>query len=63
MIDKTRLQNAFEFVVIAGARARQLMRGAEPRVERAEQKPIKIAQREVLDRKVEKVERAEKGEQ
>jgi DNA-directed RNA polymerase subunit K/omega len=50
------MTNSFEFVVIAGARARQLMRGAVPRVEGTE-KPVKIAQREVVERKVEKIER------
>jgi DNA-directed RNA polymerase subunit K/omega len=49
------MSNSFEFVVIAGARARQLMRGAVPRVESSE-KPVKIAQREVVARKVEKIE-------
>jgi DNA-directed RNA polymerase subunit K/omega len=47
-------QNRFEFVVIAGMRARQLLAGAEPR--EAGVKKIAIAQREVLRRKVEKVE-------
>ena len=33
MIDKTsKLPNSFEFVVTAGARARQLMAGSTPRV-------------------------------
>ena len=46
--------NRFEFVVIASARARQLLRGAEPR--EAGEKKVTIAQREVLRRKVEKLE-------
>ena len=46
--------NRFEFVVIASARARQLLRGALPR--EAGEKTVTIAQREVLRRKVEKVE-------
>ena len=46
-------ENRFEFVAIASARARQLLRGAEPR--EAGEKTIAIAQREVLRRKVEKV--------
>lgn len=45
--------NRFEFVVIASARARQLMRGALPR--EGGEKKISIAQREVLRRKVEKM--------
>lgn len=47
-------ENRFEFVVIASARARQLLRGAVPR--ETGEKKITIAQREVLRRKVEKLE-------
>ena len=47
-------QNRFEFVVVAGKRARQLLAGAQPREEGL--KKVTIAQREVLRRKVEKVE-------
>ena len=46
-------ENRFEFVVLAGARARQLLRGATPR--EAGDKKTTIAQREVLRRKVEKI--------
>jgi DNA-directed RNA polymerase subunit K/omega len=46
--------NRFEFVVVASARARQLLRGAVPR--EAGNKKVTIAQREVLRHKVEKVE-------
>ena len=46
-------ENRFEFVVIAGKRARQLLAGALPREDG--EKKITIAQREVLRRKVEKV--------
>jgi DNA-directed RNA polymerase omega subunit len=45
--------NRFEFVVLAGQRARQLLRGAVPR--ESGEKKITIAQREVLRRKVEKL--------
>lgn len=45
--------NRFEFVVLAGQRARQLLRGALPR--EAGEKKVTIAQREVLRRKVEKL--------
>jgi DNA-directed RNA polymerase subunit K/omega len=45
--------NRFEFVVLAGQRARQLLAGATPR--ESGEKKITIAQREVLRRKVEKV--------
>jgi DNA-directed RNA polymerase subunit K/omega len=47
-------ENRFEFVVIASARAHQLLRGAQPR--EAGEKKVTIAQREVLTRKVEKIE-------
>ncbi|MBI2828533.1 MAG: DNA-directed RNA polymerase subunit omega [Acidobacteria bacterium] len=49
--------NRFEFVVLAGMRARQLLRGAVPH--EAGEKKITIAQREVLRRKVEKIEEAQ----
>ena len=48
-------EDRFEFVVIASQRARQLLRGALPREEG--EKKVTIAQREVLRRKVVKVER------
>jgi DNA-directed RNA polymerase omega subunit len=47
-------ENRFEFVVLASARARQLLRGAVPREDG--DKKVTIAQREVLRRKVEKIE-------
>jgi DNA-directed RNA polymerase subunit K/omega len=47
-------ENRFEFVVLASARARQLLRGAQPR-EQGDTK-VTIAQREVLRRKVVKTE-------
>ena len=46
-------ENRFEFVVVASARARQLLAGAVPREEGT--KKVTIAQREVLRRKVEKI--------
>jgi DNA-directed RNA polymerase subunit K/omega len=46
-------ENRFEFVVVASARARQLLAGAVPREEGV--KKVTIAQREVLRRKVEKI--------
>lgn len=45
--DRSKLPNAFEFVSVAGARARQLLQGCTPRVEGPE-KPARLAQREVL---------------
>jgi DNA-directed RNA polymerase omega subunit len=56
MIDRSKLQNSFEFVVTAGARARQLLAGSVPRVEVGEHKKTTIAQREVMTRQVEKIE-------
>ena len=49
--------NKFEYVVVAGARARQLLKGCTPRVE-AHNKPARTAMKEVKQRKVEKVQNA-----
>jgi DNA-directed RNA polymerase subunit K/omega len=46
-------ENRFEFVVLAGLRARQLLAGALPR--ESGEKKITIAQREVLRHKVERI--------
>ena len=46
-------EKRFEFVAIASARARQLLKGALPR--ESGEKKVTIAQREVLRRKVVKV--------
>ena len=56
-MERTPKENRFEFVVLAGKRARQLMSGAVPR--EAGEKKITIAQREILRRKVVKVEESE----
>ena len=53
-MERSPKENRFEFVVIAGARARQLLKGAVPR--EAGEKTITIAQREVLRGKVVKIE-------
>ncbi|PYR67482.1 MAG: hypothetical protein DMF87_00585 [Acidobacteria bacterium] len=50
-------ENRFEFVVLAGKRARQLLAGAVPREEG--NKKIAIAQKEILRRKVVKVDDAQ----
>jgi DNA-directed RNA polymerase omega subunit len=57
VIDRTDVPNAFEFVTVAGARARQLLRGCTPRTAKndATEKPARIAQREVKEGKVEKL--------
>ncbi len=55
MIDRTKLSNSFEFINVAGARAKQLMKGARPRVNGPE-KATTIAQQEVAAGEVQKVE-------
>ena len=54
--DRAVTGNAFEFVTIAGARARQLLRGCTPRVE-GPSKPARVAQKEVMAGKVNKIEK------
>jgi DNA-directed RNA polymerase subunit K/omega len=56
MIDRSKLPNSFEFVVTAGARARQLLAGSTPRVTAADHKKTTLAQQEVVTRQVEKIE-------
>jgi len=48
MIDRTKLANSFEFVVVAGARARQLMAGSIPRVPTRDHKKTTTAKEEVV---------------
>ena len=50
-------ENRFEFVALASARARQLLKGAVPR--EAGEKKVAVAQREILRRKVVKVEQGD----
>ncbi len=45
----------FEFVMVAGARARQLLAGCTPRSASNTNKPAKLAQQEVREGKVEKI--------
>ena len=61
MIDRSKLPNSFEFVVTAGARARQLMAGSIPRVIVGEHKKTTVAQQEVITKAVEKIEKEESG--
>jgi len=61
MIDRSKLPNSFEFVVTAGARARQLLAGSTPRVAAADHKKTTLAQQEVVTKQVEKIEREESG--
>ena len=46
MVNKSEVKNPFELVVLAGARARQLLRGCTPRTEGSE-KPARLAALEV----------------
>ena len=55
MIDRSKLPNSFEFVVTAGARARQLLAGSTPRVAVADRKKTTVAQEEVATGQVEKI--------
>ena len=48
MIDRSKLPNSFEFVVTAGARARQLLAGSTPRVAVGDHKKTTIAHQEVI---------------
>jgi DNA-directed RNA polymerase omega subunit len=52
-VERTPKENRFEFVVVAGQRARQLLAGSVPR--ESGEKKVTIAQREVLRRKVVKL--------
>ena len=61
MIDRSKLHNSFEFVVTAGARARQLLAGSTPRVSVGDHKKTTVAQQEVITRAVEKVDTGESG--
>jgi DNA-directed RNA polymerase subunit K/omega len=55
MIDRSKLSNSFEFVVTAGARARQLLAGSIPRVAVGDHKKTTIAQQEVITERVQKL--------
>ena len=59
MIDRSKLSNSFEFVVLAGARARQLLAGSTPRVTVGEHKKTTVAQQEVMAKAVEKLDEEE----
>ena len=56
MIDRSKLPNSVEFVVTAGARARQLLAGSTPRVEVGDHKKTTVAQQEVVTKAVETIE-------
>ena len=61
MIDRSKLTNSFEFVVTAGARARQLLAGSVPRVAAENHKKITIAQQEVMTERVRRIEKGAQG--
>jgi DNA-directed RNA polymerase subunit K/omega len=54
MADRRETPGRFEFVTIAGARARQLLEGCTPKTTGSE-KLVKLAQKEVKEGKVEKL--------
>jgi DNA-directed RNA polymerase omega subunit len=60
MIDRSKLPNSFEFVVTAGARARQLLAGSTPRVDVKDHKKTTVAAQEVMTGQVEALEREER---
>lgn len=51
MVHRPLDMNQFEFVIVSGLRAAQLMRGCTPRVVKS-LKPITTAQREVVEGKI-----------
>jgi DNA-directed RNA polymerase subunit K/omega len=53
--DRSEIRNAFEFVTVSGARARQLLAGCTPRTQGSE-KLARLAQKEVKEGKVRKLE-------
>ena len=55
MAERKDLVNKFEFVTVAGARARQLLAGCTPRTISDTNKPAKLAQKEVREGKVERI--------
>jgi DNA-directed RNA polymerase omega subunit len=58
MINRSKVTNRFEFVVTAGARARQLLAGSTPRVDVGARKKTTVAQEEVATKAVEKIDTA-----
>ena len=52
--DRAEVRNAFEFVTMSGARARQLLQGCTPRTQ-GSPKAARLAQQEVREGKVRKI--------
>ena len=61
MIDRSKLPNSFEFVVTAGARARQLLAGSTPRVAVGDHKKTTVAQQEVVTKRSKRSDTSESG--
>ena len=59
MAQRTDLNNAFEFVAVASARARQLLNGCTPKVEPQSLKKARVAMKEVKNGAVRKEEQTE----
>jgi DNA-directed RNA polymerase subunit K/omega len=59
--DRAEIKNAFEFVTIASARAKQLLSGCTPKTT-GSSKPARLAQKEVRLGLVKKLESAEGAE-
>lgn len=62
MVEKTKTKNAFEFVTIASARARQLLTGCTPRVAAPSAKQARTAMAEVKAGEVGKIGKKKKEE-
>jgi DNA-directed RNA polymerase omega subunit len=56
-VQRTEVKNAFEFVTVASARARQLLNGCTPKVEAESHKKARVAMKEVKTGAVRKQER------
>ncbi len=55
-MQRTESKNAFEFVTVASARARQLLKGCTPKVEATTPKKARVAMKEVKSGAVRKEE-------
>jgi DNA-directed RNA polymerase subunit K/omega len=63
VVDRSKLPNAFEFVTVAGARAKQLLRGCTPKVEEQSPKKARTAVNEVISGAVQPLEPEPKPEE
>jgi DNA-directed RNA polymerase subunit K/omega len=61
MVENSQVKNPFELVVLAGARAKQLLRGCTPRTQGSE-KPARLAALEVKQGHVRRVAAGEERE-